>query len=280
MKRGNRRKKNFIFVIILVLIVLLSFFYFNYNKEKITADVVTKSDIKTVDLTNPDSDTREEVKIPIIMYHHIRSYDIEDDPIGTNLSISEEIFTEHLDHLKTNGYTTITFDSLNKFPNSALPQKPIILTFDDGYDDNYQAYKLLKKNDMVGTFYIISNYIDRPGHLKFDQIIEMSESGMEIGGHTMNHLDLTNISEEKLASELGESKASLEKIIKKPVESFCYPAGKYNQHVVKMVENAGYKTATTTKTGIASTKDPRFELKRLRVSHNDGLKSFINKLND
>jgi len=64
------------------------------------------------------------------------------------------------------------------------------------------------------------------------------------------------------------------------VESFCYPAGKYNSKVVKMVENAGYKTATTTKTGIASTKDPRFELKRLRVSHNDGLKSFINKLND
>lgn len=280
MKQGSKRKKVLIFVFISVLIFLFSFLYLNRNKEKITADVVTQSDIKTVDLTNPDSDTREEVEIPIIMYHHIRSYDREDDPIGTNLSISEEIFSQHLGYLKDDGYTTITFDSLNKFPNSALPQKPIILTFDDGYDDNYQAYKLLKKNGMLGTFYIISNYIDRAGHLTLEQVTEMSESGMEIGSHTMNHPDLSNISEEKLSSEIIESKARLEEIVKKPVESFCYPAGKYNLDVVKMVENAGYKTATTTKTGIASTKDSRFELQRLRIGHNDGLKTFINKLSD
>lgn len=280
MKQGSKRKKVLIFVFISVLIFLFSFLYLNRNKEKITADVVTQSDIKTVDLTNPDSDTREEVEIPIIMYHHIRSYDREDDPIGTNLSISEEIFSQHLGYLKDDGYTTITFDSLNKFPDNALPQKPIILTFDDGYDDNYQAYKLLKKNGMLGTFYIISNYIDRAGHLTLEQVTEMSESGMEIGSHTMNHPDLSNISEEKLSSEIIESKARLEEIVKKPVESFCYPAGKYNLDVVKMVENAGYKTATTTKTGIASTKDSRFELQRLRIGHNDGLKTFINKLSD
>lgn len=280
MKQGSKRKKVLIFVFISVLIFVFSFLYLNRNKEKITADVVTQSNIKTVDLTNPDPDTREEVKIPVIMYHHIRSYDREDDPIGTNLSISEEIFSQYLDYLKDDGYTTITFDSLNKFPDNALPQKPIILTFDDGYDDNYRAYKLLQKNSMVGTFYIISNYIDRVGHLTLGQITEMSESGMEIGSHTMNHPDLANISEEKLASEIIESKARLEEIVKKPVESFCYPAGKYNLDVVKMVEDAGYKTATTTKTGIASTKDSRFELKRLRIGHNDGLKTFINKLSD
>jgi peptidoglycan/xylan/chitin deacetylase (PgdA/CDA1 family) len=96
----------------------------------------------------------------------------------------------------------------------------------------------------------------------------------------MNHLNLTNISEENLFEELASSKTKLEEVIGKPVESFCYPAGEYNQHIVELVENTGYKTATTTKAGLASTKDSKTELKRIRINHDDTLKTFISKLNN
>jgi peptidoglycan/xylan/chitin deacetylase (PgdA/CDA1 family) len=278
MKQKIKRKNIFISIIILTLIFFFLFLYFANNKEKITADVVTESDIKIIDVSNPDADTREEVNIPIIMYHHIRSYERENDPIGTNLSVSETSFEQHLNYLKENGYTTVTFDNLNTFPNHALPQKPIILTFDDGYSDNYQAYKMLIDKEMTGVFYIIFNYIGRLDHLNSEQIVEMSKSGMEIGSHTINHLDLTNISEEKLFAELTDSKTKLEEIIQNTVESFCYPAGKYSPRVAELVENAGYKTATTTKSGIASTKDSKFELKRIRANHGDTIKTFINKI--
>lgn len=280
MKQGSKRKLIIISLGILIIISLGFFLFLNLKRENISADVITNADIKTVDLMTPESDIRQEVVIPIIMYHHIRSFDDPDDTIGTNLSVSEDDFKKQIDYLNQNGYTTITFENMAKFPNEVLPEKPVILTFDDGYDDNYLAFEMLRENQFLGVFYIISNYLGRAGHLTPDQVVEISDTGMEIGSHTVNHLNLTNLSDQQLKSELLDSKVKLEKLIGKEVISLCYPSGKYSSVTTEAAKNIGYKTATTTNTGIAKTSDPMLELTRIRVGHSESLQSFINKLRD
>lgn len=278
MKQGRARKIVFVCMILLAIFFLSFYIYLNFYKEEISADVVTQSDIKTIDISQPDPDSRSEVAIPILMYHHIRDYDKEDDLIGTNLSVSLNRFTEQLNYLSDNGYTTIDFSQLARFPNQAIPEKPIILTFDDGYDDNFQAYEILKSKNMTGVFYIIYNYLERNGHLKRQQVVDISKNGMEIGSHTMNHLDLTKLTESDLLYELSDSKTLLEGLINDTVISLCYPSGKYDNVVVEKAKSAGYENAVTTNPGIATTSDDRFRLKRIRVSHNDSLQTFSSKL--
>ncbi|MFA5158387.1 MAG: polysaccharide deacetylase family protein [Patescibacteria group bacterium] len=259
-------------------VVILALLIFIPAKLKDSAPVVkTQAVLSTLTLTTiPDQ--RTDVEIPILMYHHIRDYNNPSDQIGSNLSVSLSNFQQQLDFLKSNGYMTITFSDLNLFPQKALPDKPIILTFDDGYADNYQAFTSLKKNGQLGVFYIISGYLGRAEHLTASQIKEISDSGMEIGSHSQSHPDLTGLDSTKLALELTSSKSTLEEITGKPISSLCYPAGKYNQLVATAVGNSNYLSAVTTKSGIASTRSPKYELSRVRINPNDSLKIFAAKI--
>lgn len=258
--------------------------YFVVNKIKAdqakTTPVISESDVKTTAVAEQaTSDTRAEVAIPILMYHHIRNYNDPSDQIGTNLSVPPENFKAQIDYLKNNGYTTITFQQLLDFPTKKLPEKPVIITFDDGYQDSYDiAYKYLKDNGQVGVFYIVSGYFGRSEHMTEAEVKEISDAGMEIGSHSVNHLDLTTLSISKVNKEVVSSKAILEEITGKPIISFCYPAGKHDDIVGKAVSEAGYLTATTTKSGISSTSEEKILLSRLRINPSDSITSFANKI--
>jgi len=239
--------------------------------------VVLTSEIKILQSIEPDA--RAEVVVPILMYHHIRNYNDPKDTIGTNLSVPIENFDAQIKYLKENGYSTITFADFVAFPGKKLPEKPVIVTFDDGYDDAYtNAYRVLKNNGDVAVFYIISSFMGRDDIVTVSQIKEMSDNGMEIGSHTVDHPDLTTISATKLKSELTKSKTAIEAIIGKSVISFCYPSGKNNSLVDTATKDVGYTTATTTVSGVSTTSSDKFALPRIRITATDNLTTFANKL--
>ncbi|MCX6811053.1 MAG: polysaccharide deacetylase family protein [Candidatus Berkelbacteria bacterium] len=255
--------------------------------NKIKADqvestpVITTDDIETVPAStlqsNPDS--RAEVSVPILMYHHIRNYNDPNDTIGTNLSVPLENFDAQIKYLKDNGYSTVTFSDLLEFPTKKLAEKPVVITFDDGYSDAYaNAYPELRTNNDVAVFYIISGFLGRADTITASQVKEMSDNGMEIGSHTIDHPDLTTLSATKMESELVQSKTAIEAIIGKSIISFCYPSGKNNSIVDAATKNAGYLTATTTVSGISTTSSDKFTLPRIRITPSDSLTTFANKL--
>jgi peptidoglycan/xylan/chitin deacetylase (PgdA/CDA1 family) len=212
--------------------------------------------------------------IPILMFHYIRDYNDPSDEIGTNLSVSPNVFSSEISRYKYEGYNTISFDEYLSGKSNA---KSIILTFDDGYDDAYQAANILKTNGLIGVFYIITGKIGTAGYLSQNQIKEMSDDGMVIGSHSISHPDLSKTNESKIRLELKDSKQTLEQITGKPVNDFCYPSGKYSSTVSDIAKELGYKTAVTTVNATSGNFTSFFELPRLRVSSSDTPESLIKR---
>lgn len=212
-----------------------------------------------------------EESIPILMYHYIRDFHDPKDKIGTNLSVAPPVFAKQLVELKSAGYTTITFKDLQQ----PLPAKPIILTFDDGYEDAYTtAFPALQKEGMKAVFYIVSQFVNTPAYVTTEQVKDLDKAGMEIGSHTINHADLSKQTETQQLRQLTESKQFLEQLIGKPVTAFCYPSGKYNETTLALDKKVGYTSATTTHPGVATgvhfNTDP-YQLTRVRVTESSDL---------
>jgi peptidoglycan/xylan/chitin deacetylase (PgdA/CDA1 family) len=205
------------------------------------------------------------------MYHHIRDFNDPADQIGTNLSVSPEKFKNQLNLINSLGYKTISF---NDIKSGNIPAKPIILTFDDGYQNFYDnAYPELKSRKMTAVSYIITNFKENL-YMTDREIIDLSNNNIEIGSHTIDHPDLSKISDQKADNEISLSKKNLEDLIGKPVISFCYPSGKFNNNVVNLVKNDGYTYAVTTKSGLSLFDNP-LELSRYRVNADTNIGAYL-----
>ncbi len=223
------------------------------------------------------------IRVPILMYHHL-----VDPPAGANaverdLSVSPAQFREQLAWLQRNGYQTITLQELAQHFNQGapLPEKPVILSFDDGYADNYTyAFPLLREYGFQATFFVLTDFVDqrRAPYLSWAQIEEMARAGMEIGSHSRDHTDLRRRSNEFLVWQLLGSKQTLDVHLGKPMQVFCYPAGKYDAGVTAMLQSAHYVAAVTVDSGSIHTRDDLFLLKRLRVRGGESLAYFIAKV--
>jgi peptidoglycan/xylan/chitin deacetylase (PgdA/CDA1 family) len=215
-------------------------------------------------------------KVTIFMYHSIDTFENispkEANPVQARAyRFPPELLRKHLTILAKNGYTSITFNDLIEFKEkkNKIPEKSVILSFDDGWADNFTAFKVLKESKSIGSFGIVSDFVDKPNRLSSAQLVEMKEAGMEIVSHSKTHANLASLNGEGLRLELEQPKQFLEKIIKKPVQTIIYPAGAYNDNTIKVAQELGYKLGSNTKAyneeaGISLTKAP-FELTRVRV---------------
>lgn len=264
------KQRFFSFIILVVAVAILVLLW---PKKSIAPEAskiggeVAKSAVATVAQIQ-SVETNENVQVAVLMYHHIGPLPDKADTIRKGLTISPEEFENQLKYFKENGYTITTFEKFDEMVLAkSVPQKLIILTFDDGYDDNFTyAFDLMKKYNVTGTFFIITSKIGKKEYMSEEQIKELSKSGNEIGSHTVNHPSLENYKGESLKNELAKSKETLESLISKKVISFCYPAGKFNDETVRAVSETGYKYAVTTQssTGVINLKDllkiPRFRI--------------------
>jgi len=196
------------------------------------------------------------MKIPVLLYHSISND-------NSRMSLKVNVFENQIKYLKNNGYTSINFDEID---HSA--KKQIIITFDDGYKDILvNALPILKKYDFKATCFFVTNLIGQDNSwdinkknfskketMNFNDINNWISSGMHIGSHSHNHLDLTKISEQNLLNELEFSKKILEDKFNTANDIFCYPYGKVNQNVYALTKKIYNKAVTTNRS--------RYDLKK------------------
>jgi len=179
--------------------------------------------------------------VPFLMYHNILS---EGDPY----TITKEMFREQIALLNENKYNVIAVRDFVSQQKTFEKQtkKNVCLTFDDGYSNNF-TYCLpeLEKYNFKATFYVTTSLINSDAGFTEDKIRTLSEKGMEIGSHTVNHVFLSNLIDDKLYYELEESKKQLEDIIQKPVTSLSLPGGRGNKRIFAAAQKAGYNTLCT-----------------------------------
>jgi peptidoglycan/xylan/chitin deacetylase (PgdA/CDA1 family) len=194
-------------------------------------------------------------------------------------------FDGHLAYLRQAGYETISFTqlALALSQQTKLPARPIIISFDDGYRDNYEnAFPLLRKYGFTATFFIFTQPIDtvNVSYLTWDMVAEMHKAGMEFGSHSRTHPDLRSRNVEFLSGEILASKETIEAHIGEPVRVFSYPAGRYDSLTLHMVKSASFWSAVTTQWGARHSFENRFEMSRIRVSGNDTARHLAQKLKD
>lgn len=216
-------------------------------------------------------------EIPVLMYHEVGK------PRGRwpQLYVDPVVLAEQLDWLNNNGYSTISLEDMYEHwkNKKILPAKPVVLTFDDGYRSAYSiVFPLLRDRNMTATFFPFPTMFNKPDGLTPVMIREMAGKGMEIGGHGYTHADLDKIPETEFARELGESKALIEKITRRPVRFLCYPTGRYNKTVMEAVRKYGYLAAVTMHSGRAAVDQDLYELRRIGIYNRDNLKLFAEKL--
>ncbi len=217
------------------------------------------------------------------MYHYLSAPPPGADAIRRDLSVSPAQFEAQLAYLRQAGYETIALNDLIRAANQeiGLPPKPIILTFDDGYRDNYEyAFPLLQKYGFTATFFIFTEPLDfnSEKYVSWDMVIDMHTAGMEFGSHSYRHMDMTNRSVDFLVYEILASKEAIEARINEPVRFFAYPGGRYDALTIKVLESANFLGAVTTHWGVEQSYDKRFEMVRLRMRGNDRVQDLINKL--
>jgi peptidoglycan/xylan/chitin deacetylase (PgdA/CDA1 family) len=225
----------------------------------------------------------ERVQVPILMYHYVSDLPPGADRLRRDLTVSPENFEAQLQYLASAGYHPITLTDLYHCLTEGypLPDKPVVLTFDDGYRDAYEVvFPLLLKYGVSGTFFVLASpaQYGSPDYLTWDQAKEMSDAGMAIEGHGRDHVDLRGRSNDFLVYQtLGIQEAIVYHTDRLP-RFFAYPSGQYDANTIAVLKSAGYWGAVTTKPGQEHTLENLFEMPRLRVRGADTVASFIDKL--
>jgi peptidoglycan/xylan/chitin deacetylase (PgdA/CDA1 family) len=218
------------------------------------------------------------------MYHHIDNAPPGANAIRQDLSVSPKNFEEQLHYLQREGYQTISLNdlALHLAVGAPLPAKPIILTFDDGYVDAYtHAFPILRRAGYTGTFFVISEPIDR-GHAEFlswDQVKEMHAAGMRFEPHSYNHPDMRNRGFDFVVFQILAPKEAIEARTGETCRFFAYPAGRYDSFVIDVLRSAHFWGAVLTEQGDTHTSGQTFTLRRIRVRGGDDLDTFIRHLN-
>lgn len=217
--------------------------------------------------------TKNESTVPILMYHHIQDLSNTSNPIEKGLSLGTAKFREEMKYLSDSGYKTATLTEL--FYN--VPDKRVVLTFDDGYKDVVDnALPALKEFGFRGVVFIIVDRVGQPGYLGWGDLERLNQEGWEIGSHTLNHPELAREPEPIQRKQIFESKKILEDGLDIKIEYFCYPAGRYNEMTINLVKEAGYLGAVTVEAGTKNSKDKIFELKRIGIKDQATFSSFKN----
>lgn len=208
---------------------------------------------------------------PILAYHHINYSNVHVNLPKAN-TVTPENFERHMAYLKKHRYHVISLHELvesikNKRP---IPKKSVVITFDDGYDDNYTyAYPVLKEYGFPATIFVLPDLVDQEGYLTLDQMKEMIQNGIEIGSHTSTHAYLPDLSGEKLMEEIVHSKQKLEAMLHREAGYFAYPSGGFSGEIKRIVREAGYLAACTTNRGYDRMNRDVYELKRIRPTDKD-----------
>ncbi len=211
--------------------------------------------------------------VPIMAYHHVKQLDTPQ--LDT---VSPQNFKRHMDYLKKHQFHVVRLDTLVNAIQShrRLPRKSVVITFDDGNEDNYtNAFPILKKYQFPATIFVISDLVNADGYLSVPQMKEMMAYGIDIGSHTRGHPYLPALSSEDQKNEIYESKRRLERELGVSVKYFAYPSGGFSEQIKQFVREAGYEGACTTNRGHNRFNRDIFALKRIRFGNKDNRPDYM-----
>lgn len=230
----------------------------------------------------PDGADRS-VRVPILIYHRIIDLPEGASAAQRDYAVSPLHFEEQLRYLKGQGYQSISLYDLNGHlqTGNPLPDRAVILTFDDSYRDNaVTAFPLLVKYGFTATFFVNTQPIndEYPAYMTWAQVEQMSRQGMDIESHSHSHPNLKGKPVEDVVREVRQSKEMIESHTGKTVRFFSYPYGHYDQQVVDVLISQGFWGAVTLRSGLAHGSQAMFDLARVRVRADDTLDSLAAKL--
>ncbi len=225
--------------------------------------------------------TPDSVNVPILIYHSVRPHSLTESLSQKYYDVAPDSLKRQFQYLKDHNYVVIGLDylAIALERNIILPPKSVVITFDDGWRNQYlYAFPLLRKYNYTATFFIFTDAIDHDNFLTWDQVRVMNNTGMIIGGHTESHPYLPDIKDlNTLREEIIGGKHVIEDRIGQKIDLFAYPYGHYTDKIIEIVKEAGYTAARSTYKGINHTRDDLFKLKGVEVT--DDFDKFVKDLN-
>lgn len=221
--------------------------------------------------------------VPILRFHRVTP-----DTYGT-LREPPWLFDLQLKYLKWRGYRAVSLEDAARYLETGrrprgFPERPIAITFDDGYMDNYRyAAPIIKKYGFRATIFVVTGDVgavnqwdvqagrERLGMMDWHKIRALSRQGVDIGSHTVTHPYLTSVDRATAVWEVRESKRVLERRLGRPVKAFAYPYGDANEEVERLVKAAGYEAAVSVHGGRAAARHDPYDLHRIRIPGGDGI---------
>jgi peptidoglycan/xylan/chitin deacetylase (PgdA/CDA1 family) len=222
--------------------------------------------------------------LPILMYHSIAE---RPGAATRRLSVSPEAFAAQLGVLTRLGVTTLTFSAASDLLASGdeLPERAVVLTFDDGYADfRLHAMPALEEHGFTATLFVTTGWIEDAGPhaagdpldltLSWDQVREATAAGIEVGAHSHSHAQLDQLPEAHLQAELRTSRTLLEQATRQPVRALAYPYGYSNRRVRTAVAATGYCYAASVGNEVAAPRVDLLAVPRLTVRRSTTLRTF------
>lgn len=240
-----------LFVIAVVIFILLYIFNRNvlydiydglkYIKQGL--EVKLSREYKVVDKTKTYYKNEKNLRIPIILYHEIT----EERPERSlaYMRTTKENFEKQIQGLLEYGYTVISYNDLIAYDKGekALPEKVVLIDFDDGYVGNYlYAFEIVKKYNIPINIYVVDDLVGTPGYFNWEQAKEMSNSGLvSINSHGRTHIFYNKETKEKLVEHIKYAHNNIEKNLgKKVTKVFTYPYGAYTDEELEALKQAGF----------------------------------------
>jgi len=206
-------------------------------------------------------------QVPILCYHQIRDWRSTDSKQARDYIVPVAAFEAQIKMLADSGYHTISADQLNSYLvyGTALPAKPVMLTFDDTDLPQYTIAKpVMEKYGFKGLFFIMTVSLGRPNYMSKDQVKQLSDAGHEIGSHTWDHKNIKKFTDADWAIQIDKPTKTLEGITGKPVKYFAYPFGLWNSAAIPQLKKHGFIAAYQLSEK-RDENDPMYTIRRMIV---------------
>jgi peptidoglycan/xylan/chitin deacetylase (PgdA/CDA1 family) len=234
------------------------------------------------------SDAKQGSKFPILMYHRIAT----DGPaMLIPYRISPKRFECQLEWLHRQGYCSISLTAFYEYffeqASHSVPEKLIILTFDDAYKDFHDnAWPLLRRYGFGATVFVPTDYVGGRAEwdhvygppaeiMSWEQIVQLSGEGIHFESHGCSHKRLSELTEAQILSDAINSKLMLEMNLNRTIVGYSFPYTASDRDTQELIKGAGYKYAVA---GSGSLGDNRFSIPRIEILGHDTLDQFIAKL--
>lgn len=222
--------------------------------------------------------------IPILMYHHVGDWG-PSNPGWADWVVTPHAFAAQLDWLRQHGFRTVTFRDLFAALDGGrpLPAKPVIITFDDGWDEGDHWFRTeLEPRGMKGVLFVFTGAVaarrNGGGYISWEQLHELEARGHEVQSHTVGHPSLRGLPPSVLARELTESRRTIERETGHAADVIAYPFGHFDARVTRAASAAGYRLGVRAEADPSVAPAAAFAFPRLRVGYDDPIEVFAERI--